>query len=205
MLEFEAILFDFDGVLLDSEPVHCDCWREVLGPLGVAVTWEVYEAHCVGASDRDMMQIFARLRDPPADPALLWEQYERKKQIFRARMEVNPPFAAGVTEFFRELSRNYQLAVVSSSARAEIEPLLEAAGVRQYLETMVCGEDVERHKPAPDPYLLAGRILGIQRALVVEDSSQGLESARAAGFEAVRVTDPARMMEIVQRRLDGVG
>jgi beta-phosphoglucomutase len=205
MPEFEAILFDFDGVLLDSEPVHCDCWREVLAPLGVNVTWDVYAAHCVGASDRDMMQIFARLRHPPADPAVLWEQYEWKKQVFRARMAVNPPFATGVADFFRELSRNYQLAVVSSSARAEIEPLLEAAGVRQYLDTMVCGEDVERHKPAPDPYLLAGRILGIQRALVVEDSAQGLESARAAGFEAVRVTDPARMMEIVQRRLDGQG
>src|ERR1035441_9340756 len=51
MPEFQAILFDFDGVLVDSEPVHCDCWREVLAPLGVPVTWEVYAAHCVGAVD----------------------------------------------------------------------------------------------------------------------------------------------------------
>jgi len=203
MPEFEAILFDFDGVLLDSEPVHCDCWREALAPLGVAVTWEVYAANCVGASDRDMMRIFANLRHPPADPSLLWGQYERKKQIFRERMAVDPPFAAGVAEFFGELSKDYRLGVVSSSARAEIEPLLEAAGLRRYLDTTVCGEDVERHKPAPDPYLLAGRILGIQRALAVEDSPAGLESARAAGFEAVRVTDPARMMEVVRGRLAG--
>ena len=204
MPEFEAILFDFDGVLLDSEPVHCDCWREVLAPLGVPVTWEVYAANCVGASDRDMMRIFAGLRNPPADPALLWEQYPRKKQIFHQRMAVNPPFAAGAAEFFRGLSENYKLGVVSSSARGEIEPLLEAGGLRQYLDTVVCGEDVEHHKPAPDPYLLAGRILGIRRALVVEDSPAGIESARAAGFEAVRITDPARMMEMVQRRLDGL-
>lgn len=204
MPEFEAVLFDFDGVLLDSEPVHCDCWREALAPLGVAVTWEVYAAHCMGASDRDMMPIFAKLRNPPADPALLWEHYPRKKEIFRERMAANAPFAPGVAEFFRELSGNYRLAVVSSSARVEIEPLLESAGLRQYLQAMVCGGDVKRHKPAPDPYLLAGRLLGIQRALVVEDSPPGLESARAAGFEAVRVTDPARMIETVRQRLDGV-
>ncbi len=87
MNNFEAILFDFDGVLLDSEPVHCACWMEALGPLGVPVTWEVYAANCVGSSDRDMMRIFARLCDPPADPAKLWEEYPRKKKLFQERME----------------------------------------------------------------------------------------------------------------------
>jgi HAD superfamily hydrolase (TIGR01509 family) len=201
MPEFEAILFDFDGVLLDSEPVHCDCWREVLAPLGVTVTWEAYAAHCVGAADHDMMRVFARLAQPPVDPDLLWQYYPRKKQVFRARMAADPPFAPGLADFFAELAAGYKLGVVSSSARAEIEPLLEAAGIRQYLGTVVCGEDVERHKPAPDPYLLAGERLGIRRALVAEDSAAGLESARAAGFEGLRITDPARMMEKVRERL----
>jgi HAD superfamily hydrolase (TIGR01509 family) len=199
--DFEAILFDFDGVLLDSEPVHCDCWREVLAPLGVRVTWEIYAAHCLGASDRDMMQVFARLCDPPVEPAMLWEQYARKQQVFRERMAVDPPFVPGLAEFFRELAQSYKLGVVSSSAQAEIEPLLEAAGIRRYLGTMVCGEDVERHKPAPDPYRLAARQLGIKRALVIEDSAPGMESARAAGFEAVQIADPARMMGTVRERL----
>lgn len=203
MAQFEAILFDFDGVLLDSEPVHCECWRQVLEPLGVPVTWEVYAAHCVGASDRDMIHTFARLLDPPADPARLWAEYPRKVELFRKRMAVDPPFAAGLAEFFRELAARYKLGVVSSSARPEIEPLLDAAGISGYLDTVVSGEDVERHKPAPDPYLLAGRRLGIQRALAVEDSPAGIQSARTAGFEAVRITDPARMIEVVRRRLDG--
>jgi beta-phosphoglucomutase len=202
MNNFEAILFDFDGVLLDSEPVHCACWMEALGPLGVPVTWEVYAATCVGSSDRDMMRIFARLCDPPADPAKLWEEYPRKKKLFQERMAVDPPFAPGVADFFRELAQSYRLGVVSSSASAEIEPLLEAAGIRPHLSTVVSGDDVERHKPAPDPYLLAAARLGIRRALVVEDSPAGMESARAAGFEAVRIADPARMMDCVHQRLD---
>ena len=204
MADFEAVFFDFDGVLLDSEPVHCECWDEVLSPLGVHVTWEVYGAHCVGASDRDMMQVFANVCDPPADPATLWEQYPLKKRLFQERMAVEPPFAPGVADFFRDLAIRYRLAVVSSSASAEVAPLLEASGIRPHLSTVVCGEDVERHKPAPDPYLLAAARLGIQRALVVEDSPAGMESARAAGFEAMRIADPARMMDCVRQRLNGV-
>jgi len=203
MPEFEAILFDFDGVLLDSEPVHCDCWREVLEPLGVHVTWEVYAAHCVGAADHAMMEVFARLADPPADPAKLWERYERKKECFHARMAANPPFAAGAADFFRDLAGRYKLAVVSSSTHGEIEPLLDAGGVRRYFSTIVGGEDVKLHKPSPEPYLLAAQRLGIRSALVVEDSAPGMESARAAGFAAVRISDPARMLEVVRARLDG--
>ena len=202
MDDFEAILFDFDGVLLDSEPVHCQCWKEALEPLGVPVTWEFYAAKCVGAADRDMMRIFAKLSDPPADPARLWEQHPRKKQLFQERIAVAPAFAPGMAEFFRELARSYRLGVVSSSASAEIEPLLEVADIRRHLSTVVSGDDVERHKPAPDPYLLAAARLGIRRALVVEDSPGGMESAQAAGFEAVRIADPARMMDCVHQRLD---
>jgi HAD superfamily hydrolase (TIGR01509 family) len=201
MPEFQAILFDFDGVLVDSEPIHCDCWREVLAPLGVDVAWEVYAQYCVGAVDSKMVDIFAALADPPADPAKLWEQYPLKKQRFRERMAAHAPFAEGIAEFFRDLSAEYKLGVVSSSSHAEIEPFLEAAGIRQYLGTVVGGGDVTRHKPAPDPYVLAGERLGIRTALAVEDSNPGIESALAAGFEALRITDPARMMEVVRARL----
>jgi len=200
-LEFQAIFFDFDGVLMDSEPVHCDCWREALAPIGVNVTWQVYEAHCLGSSDRDMMKIFAALSDPPADPARLWKEYPRKKQIFYERMVANPPFVAGLKAFMQELAAQYKLGVVSSSAHDEIDHLLMAAGVYDLLGTVVCGHDAQRVKPAPDPYLLAARNLGVARALVVEDSDAGMESARAAGFEAVRITAPARMIETVRERL----
>jgi HAD superfamily hydrolase (TIGR01509 family) len=148
-----------------------------------------------------MMKIFARLCDPPADEAKLWETYPDKKRLFQERMAVDPPFAPGVAEFFRELVQSYRLGVVSSSSRTEIEPLLEAVGIRPYLSVLVCGGDVQRHKPAPEPYLLAGERLGIKRALVIEDSAPGMASARAAGFDVLRIADPAQMMADVRRRL----
>jgi HAD superfamily hydrolase (TIGR01509 family) len=150
-----------------------------------------------------MVHVFAKLADPPADPAKLWERYPLKKQRFRERMAAHAPFADGVAEFFRQLSGQYKLGVVSSSSHAEIEPYLEAAGIRRYLGTVVGGDDVKRHKPAPDPYVLAGQRLGVHRALAVEDSPPGIESARAAGFAALRITDPAGMMDAVRARLSG--
>jgi HAD superfamily hydrolase (TIGR01509 family) len=169
----------------------------------VPVTWEVYAAHCVGAVDSSMVEIFSKLADPPVDPAKLWERYPLKKQRFRECMAANPPFVGGVAEFLRELSAQYKLGVVSSSSHAEIEPFLEAAGIRQYLGTVVGGDDVKRHKPAPEPYMLAGQRLGIDRALAVEDSTPGMQSALAAGFAVVRITDPARVMDAVRARLNG--
>jgi len=201
MGEFEAILFDFDGVLVDSEPIHCDCWREALAPLGVPLTWELYAAHCAGALESQMIHVFARLADPPADPARVRAQYGQKQRRFRERMAEHAPFADGVADFCRELAADYKLGVVSSSSHAEIEPFLEAAGVRQYLATVVGGDDVKKHKPAPEPYRLAGERLGITRALAVEDSAPGMESARAAGFTALQIRDPARMMDVVRARL----
>ena len=92
MPEFEAILFDFDGVLLDSEPVHCACWAEVLAPFGVTVEWEYYRQHGVGVDDREMLRTLAARFDPPRNWEELWAVYPAKKKLFQARMAQLPPF-----------------------------------------------------------------------------------------------------------------
>jgi beta-phosphoglucomutase len=201
MPEFEAILFDFDGVLLDSEPVHCACWAEVLAPLGVTVEWEYYRQYGVGVDDRGMLRTMAARSHPPRNWEELWAQYPAKKRLFQARMAQSPPFDPSLDGFLSGLHSAYKLAVVSSSATAEIALLLTAGGIRRHFDTLVCGEDVQHHKPAPDPYLLAARRLGVRSALVVEDSEPGMVSGRAAGFEVVAVKGPADLQERVLGRL----
>ena len=201
MPEFEAILFDFDGVLLDSEPVHCACWAEVLAPLGVTVEWEYYRQYGVGVDDRGMLRTMAARSDPPRNWEELWAQYPAKKRLFQARMAQAPPFDPSLDGFLGRLHSAYKLAVVSSSATAEIVLLLAAGGIRRHFDTLVCGEDVQHHKPAPDPYLLAAQRLGVRSALVVEDSQVGMASGRAAGFEVVAVKGPADLQEQVLGRL----
>jgi sugar-phosphatase len=97
----------------------------------------------------------------------------------------------------------YRLAVVSSSGRREIEPALEAAGVRPVFETIVTGEDVLELKPSPEPYRTAADRLGVKRAIVVEDSEAGVASGLAAGFEVLRVPSAESMAALLRTRLDG--
>src|SRR5581483_6383312 len=70
MKRYDAILFDFDGVLIDSEPLHFACWAEVLAPLGVRLEWEFYSRHCIGIDDREMLRMMATRSDPPR----AWEE-----------------------------------------------------------------------------------------------------------------------------------
>lgn len=200
MRSYEAILFDFDGVLVDSEPVHFECWREVLAPFGIDLEWDVYHAHFIGISDLAMLESLARLRQPPLDVNLLWQQYPRKRALFRERMLHGEPVTAAVRDLLHWLD-GHRLAVVSSSGRDEIEPILKKAGVRECFGALVCREDVTQYKPAPDPYLKAAELLQAQRALVVEDSQAGIASGKAAGFDVLEVSEAGRMPDLVRHYL----
>jgi beta-phosphoglucomutase len=192
MSRFDAILFDFDGVLLDSEPLHCACWAEVLAPLGVTLDWDYYRENYLGVDDRVMIPRIAASIDPPLDWRALWAQYPNKRDCLRKLLE-RPPFPPELTGLLADLRRDHKLAVVSTSALVEVEPPLEAGQIRHYFDAVVTGESTERHKPAPDPYLLAADLVGARKPLVVEDSAPGIASGRAAGFEVLAVESAAGM------------
>ncbi len=190
-LRYDAILFDFDGVLVDSEPLHWQCWREVLAPAGFDLTWEYYAAHCIGIKDDDMVRFVEARRFP----ALL----EAKRELLRRRAE-----SAGlVTREVREMLRGLQLplALVTSSSRLEVEPVLLAGEIYSCFAAFVYRESVAHLKPHPEPYRTAAALLGARTPLVVEDSGPGEESARAAGFDCLRVAEPSRVPQLLQVRL----
>jgi beta-phosphoglucomutase len=198
---YQAILFDFDGVLADTEPVHWACWSEVLAPYGLNVDWKTYRECCVGISDQDLIRFIAERckRDVNAED-LFQRLYPLKKARFREATEAQPPISGEITDLLKSLDA-YRLAVVTSSARPEIEPLLVTTGLRPLFGALVTGEDVARLKPAPDPYLLAARLLDAKSALVVEDSQAGLESGQSAGFDVLLIPHPSRTPELVRQRL----
>jgi beta-phosphoglucomutase len=200
MPAFDAILFDFDGVLLDSEPLHWACWTEALAPLGIHVEWEYYRDHYLGVADRDMIPIIAARAHPPRNWESLWERYPVKRECLRKRLE-QPPFLPDLADLLGELRRGRKLAVVSTSVRVEVEPALIAGGLRPYFDAVITGENTARHKPAPDPYLLAAQRLSAQNPLVLEDSEPGIASGRAAGFEVLAVPDAASMPALLRQRL----
>lgn len=200
MTQYEAILFDFDGVLADSEPVHFECWREILSTFGLSLDWKTYCEQGIGVADRILLARLCQQAEPPLEVERLIAEYPRKKELFRARMLERQPFSSGVFELLPQL-RDYRLAVVTSSGQTEVEPILQKAGLRDFFHAAVYGGDVKQHKPAPEPYLLAMDKLGVRRALAVEDSEAGETSALAAGLDVLRVRTPAEMPELLRDRL----
>jgi HAD superfamily hydrolase (TIGR01509 family) len=191
---YDALLFDFDGVLADTELVHYACWRDALLPFGLEIEWPWYQANCVGIADHVLAPSFG-VGDPPRLVA-------EKQQRFRDALAASPPFLPETEALIRELAVAYKMAVVSSSFRSEIAPPLERAQLDHYFGAILCGDDVTRLKPAPDPYLRAAELLGAVNPLVIEDSDAGVASAEAAGFDVLRVAGPERMPQELRDFLD---
>ena len=184
---FSAVLFDLDGVLLDSMEHHVRLWQEVLAGEGVRVSrWFILENE--GALDAGVLEGLAaeqgvRLRTPMS------ELLARQARLYLERCAdlVRPyPWAEELLVGLREQGR--RLALVTSSRRALVERCLPAR-LRECFTVVVSAEDVGRHKPHPEPYLTAARALGLEaeRCVVVENAPAGIEAALAAGARCYAV------------------
>jgi beta-phosphoglucomutase len=203
MNRYDAILFDFDGVLADTEPVHFACWREVLAPFGIDLTWPVYVERCIGVADQEMLNFLSTLASPPAQLDILWSEYKNKKDLFKRRVADHSPIHPATVALVKSLA-NYKLAVVSSSGRSEIEPILQRAGIIDCFGVLVFGDDVTKFKPHPEPYQKAAASLNVIRPLVVEDSEAGATSGRAAGFDVLKLDHPRNLARAVEEAIKHV-
>ena len=198
----EAVLFDFDGVLVDSEPIHFAAWKEALEPHGVQLSEQVFLDRFVGLEDREAIRLVAEEQVPPRNFEDLWAAYAVKQRIFGARIAASPLVPMGSRELIAHLkSAGYRVAVVTSSSRNEVEPILVSCGIRSLFDVGVFAEDVSRKKPDPEPYLTAKRLLNVSRTIALEDSNAGQTSARAAGCEVIPVTDVMMVATQVRERL----
>ncbi len=196
-MKHDALLFDFDGVLADTERVHHRAWNQTLEPLGIQLDWEAYQKNFVGVADEVALRERLKLDDRDGLVA-------QKQALFRKGLEESHPFLADTGKLLEELCILYKLAVVSSSYKSEVEPPLVRSNLRQYFQMLITGEDVQNFKPSPEPYLLAAERLGVKHPLVIEDSDAGVASGRAAGFEVLRVSAVENVGREVRERL-GLG
>jgi HAD superfamily hydrolase (TIGR01509 family) len=185
----EAILFDMDGVLVDSEPAHEAATDEVtravgLGPVDAASFARYFFGRTDYVGYRDYLAARGR---PDLD---LDELLERTAEAFARRFsEAVRPFDDGLETLRRAHAAGYRLAIVSGARNSEIALVVERFGLAPYLELTVGGDDVPVGKPSPAPYLTAGRRLGLEPAscLVIEDAPPGIASAKAAGMRCLAV------------------
>jgi len=196
-VSWDALLFDFDGVLADSEPVHHSAWNQTLKPLGIQLDWDDYRKHFVGITDA--IALVDRLGIREGAEALV----AQKQELFRQGLAQAQPFLPDTIQMLQEVFRSYRLAVVSSSYRSEVEPPLVRGGIRPLFQMLICGDDVKHFKPSPEPYLLAAERMGARRPLVIEDSEAGVASGRAAGFEVLQVSRVEDVGREVRKYLAG--
>ena len=193
-MPLRAVVFDFDGVIVDSEPLHFRSLRDALSPDGVRITEEEYWATYLAYDDREAIRLaFERHGERPS-PARLASAETRKVEAF-ARLVPTIPVFPGAKELVRALaSDGVPLAIASGARHEEIEAILRGIGLRDAFSAVVGSEDADRTKPDPAPYVEAARRLapgagGLAPVdcAAVEDSVPGILSAKAAGMRVVGV------------------
>ena len=183
-----AILFDFNGVLIEDETHHWRAFREVLAPLGVRLGRARYDERYLVFDDRTALR--AMLRDAGLDRRLLSRLLASKRRVY-ARLARGVRIDPRAVRLVRALARLAPLAVVSGANRREVAAALRRARLGRSFRVVVTSEDVKRPKPRPDGYLLALRRLGLRGgrgSVAIEDSPGGVRAARAAGCVVIGVT-----------------
>ena len=189
MATLTAIIFDFDGVIADTEPLHFAGFRQTLAEIGISLTESDYYANYLGYDDRGCFIAALTAHQHPTDPSALAQLMQRKARAYLESVKDHLVIFPGVHEFVREAAAAYPLAIASGALRHEIEVILEQAGLRKEFLHITSAEDVTRGKPDPQPFLQALNGLNRQRreqaitagsCLVIEDSIPGIRSAKTA-------------------------
>ena len=196
----DTLVFDFDGVIADTEPPHWRSWATILEPMDICFTWEQYCEIGRGVSDAQMIDKLWQLGQDRSKLTGLEERNALRKGIMQDLCKSNPPIPESTVEMLHSL-KGYCLGLATSSAISDVAPLLRAAGIYQCFDALVFGNDVVRHKPAPDPYILLSDRLGVKTGLAFEDSDAGIVSAQQARFVAIHIAEPEQLSLIVYREL----
>jgi beta-phosphoglucomutase len=197
----EALVFDYDGVIADTEPLHWKSWAVLLAPYGIEFGWDEYCRVGRGVSDE---AIFARFRKQLSemDAAALSSRNNERKQMVSTWSLAESPISTETVALLKSLAGN-RIGLVTSSNRVDVEPVLRSAGIYDCFGAMVFGEEPAAPKPSAAPYLLIAERLGVKTGIAFEDSEPGLASARAAGFNAIRIVRPCDLPQMVEMSLRG--
>lgn len=178
------LIFDFDGTIADSSPLHEQAFREVLEPLGLSIDYTLL----AGRATLDAVRhCFALNRREPDDVAQLAELARRKQERGRELIATQLIAFPAATALLAWVRPHHRLALVTSGSRGTIELALTRLGLAGWFDPVLTADDLDRAKPDPSGFLNAIRIAGVapEEALVFEDSIVGFEAARSAGIEVV--------------------
>jgi len=184
---FRAYLFDCDGTLVDSMPLHYQAWQKSLAEYGGEYEEELFYAW----GGRPIREIIRLLNEMQGLEMPVEQVAERKEALYHQLLPTLKPIPEVIEHLDLQHGR-LPMAVVSGSRRSSVTASLRAVGLLDKFDTLICAEDYKRGKPAPDAFLLAAERLGVapEDCLVFEDTDLGIEAATAAGMLSVKVPQP---------------
>ncbi|MDX1644915.1 MAG: HAD family phosphatase [Thermoanaerobaculia bacterium] len=215
-----AILFDFNGILVDDEPIHHQLVLQVLAEEGLELGADEYRARFVGLSDRACFAAAMRAAGVEPDPTAVVRLVARKASYYQEVMRRQGfPFFPGAVALVRQAGEaGCMLGVVSGALREEVEGALEQAGIRDRFKTLIAAEDVARGKPDPEGYRravgelnslppLPQRLIHPHEVLAIEDSPRGLRAAASAGLVSLGIaqTFSRRELDMADHVAEGLG
>ena len=207
-----AVIFDFDGVIVDTERFHFQALKRVLAEEGIPLTWEEYTQAYLAMDDKKCFRTALARHGQAIAPGIVDGLVERKAHYFFFFGTLSDAVALfpGVEGLIREAAEKYPLAIASGALREEIEFLLGKAGLREFFPVVVAAEDVVRGKPDPEAYiaalgrlnrLISGRPVRPSECLVVEDSRHGVAAATSAGMRCLAVANSYTPEELTAAHL----
>lgn len=190
-----AVIFDLDGTLVDTEPIHFAAFNQVLRADGVEIDRDEYFSRLIGVNDHDCFATVLREHRKDASEEQLAHLIARKTRVYQAMIAERDLLYPGAEKFVRDCATRFPLMIASGTLRAEAEAILRRARLREFFLDIIAAEDVEHGKPAPDGFIAAlGRIGFILRqrdpvqpdeCLVIEDTPAGIEAGHAAGMRVL--------------------
>jgi beta-phosphoglucomutase-like phosphatase (HAD superfamily) len=200
----QAIVFDFDGVIADSERLHLRSYQEILAPEGITISNADYYERYLGYDDVGVFKAVGKDQGVPMNDIRVSELVARKGQRYEALAAAGEMLFPGAADFIRTAAAAVPIAIASGALTHEIEEVLQRAGLRDLFPVIVGADQTERSKPHPDPYRTAfarlrahsGRDLVAWRSVAIEDSRWGLVSARGADLRCVAVTNTYSAAEL---------
>jgi len=203
-----AIIFDFNGILVDDEPIHLELFQKVLFEEGLSLTKEEYYARYLGMDDRGCFKAAYRDRGKTLDEATLTELIRRKAVYYRNAIQRRLTVFPGVKKLIPQLSSSYPLAIASGALRSEIEMIVQTIGLRNYFQVIVSTEDITEGKPSPEIFAKAltlfnqhnldAKPITPSECLVIEDSKEGILGAHRAGMKCLAVTNSHPKVELTE-------
>jgi beta-phosphoglucomutase-like phosphatase (HAD superfamily) len=200
----QAIVFDFDGVIADSERLHLRSYQEILAAEGISITSDEYYGRYLGYDDVGVFKALGRDKGLAMDDQRIKTLVARKGERYDALASAGEMLFPGAAEFIRAAAAQVPIAIASGALTHEIEHVLVRTGLREQFMVIVGADQTERSKPHPEPYETAfarlksrsGMDLVPWRSVAIEDSRWGLESARGADLRCVAVTNTYSAAEL---------